>query len=66
MYGAFCGIGAVQVGWYELKSDTLLEHGGFEGCWALVVQNLEGWAETALGQIGVQIRVCADDFLLAT
>ena len=49
--GAFCGIGAVQVGRDELKSYALLAHEGFEGCWALIFQHLEGWLETALIQI---------------
>ena len=63
--GAFGDIGAVQVGRDELKSDGFLAHEGFEGCWELVVQNLKVWAETALGQIGAQSRVCADEFVLA-
>ena len=64
--GTLCSIGAVHVGQEELKTNAFLVHEGFEGCWALVVQHLEGWAETALGQIGVQTRVCVDEFVLAS
>ena len=64
--GAFCGIGAVQVGQDELKGNTFLAHEGFEGCWALVFQHLESWVETTLSQLGVQIRVCVDEFVLAS
>ena len=49
----------------DQKSNALLAHAGFEGCWALVVQNLGGWEDTALGQIGVKSRLCADEFVLA-
>ena len=63
--GAFCRIGAVQVGRGDLKSDTFLAHEEFEGCWERVVQHLEGWAETALGHIGLHSRVFADKFVLA-
>ena len=62
--GAFRVIGAVQVGRDELESDAFLAHEVFEGCWALVVQYLKGWADNAPGQIGVQSRVCADKFVL--
>ena len=61
----FCGIGVVQLGWDNLKIDAFLAHEVFEGCWSLVFQHLEGWAETAFGQIGVQSRVYADKFVLA-
>ena len=49
--GPFYVIGVVQVGRDELKSYALLAHEGFEGCWALIFQHLEGWLETALIQI---------------
>ena len=62
--GAFGGISAFQVGRDKLKSDAFLAHEGFEGFWALVVQNLKGWVETALSQLQVHSRVCADDFVL--
>ena len=65
MDGAFYGIGAVQVGRDKLNSDAFIVHEGFEGCWALVVQHLESWAETALGQLGVQRRVCTYAFFFA-
>ena len=42
MDGAFCGIGVVQVGWDELKSDAFLAHEGFEGSWSLIVHHFEG------------------------
>ena len=56
----------MQVGQDNLKSDALLAHERFEGCWSLVVQNLEGWAETTLGQLGLQSRVCQDEFVIAS
>ena len=64
--GAFYGIGVVQVGRDKLKSNAFLAHEGFEGCWELVVQSLESWAETTLGQLGLQRRVCSDEFMLAS
>ena len=63
--GSFSGIGAVRVGRYNMESDTLLAHEGFEVFWALVVQHLKGWVETALGQLGVPSRVCTDEFVFA-
>ena len=41
--GPFYVIGVVQVGRDELKNYAFLAHEGFEGCWLLVVQHLEGW-----------------------
>ena len=40
--GVLVGIGAVQVGRDELKSDAFLAYEGFEGYWALAVQHLKG------------------------
>ena len=62
--GTFCGIGAVQVGWYKLKSDAFLAPERFEGCWSLVVQYFEGLMDTALVQIRFQSRLYADEFVL--
>ena len=64
LYDVLCGIGVVQVGRDELKISAFLAHEGFEGCWALIVHNLEGWVETALSKFGVQSRVCAYEFVL--
>ena len=43
----------MQVGRDELKINAFLAYEGFEGFWALIVQNFEGLAETTHGQIGV-------------
>ena len=62
--GSFYGIGDVQVGRDDLKSNSFLAHEAFEECWALVFHNLGGWVETVLGQLGVHSRLCADEFVL--
>ena len=63
--GSFRSIGAVQVRWNELESDAGVPHDLFEASWALVVDHLKARRETTAGEVIVEGRVSAKEFVLA-
>ena len=63
--GVFRGIGAVQVQWNELQSDSGVLHDLFEAGWALVVKHLKDRRKTTVREVSVEVRVRANKFVLA-
>ena len=52
---------SVQVGEYNLKSDSLAAHIILEARWTFVFKHLELWAKAPIGELGMEDRVGSDE-----
>ena len=63
--GPFGSVGAMQVGWGELKGESFFLHEGLESFGAFIVKSLENGSQASFGELGVEGGVGSDDFMFA-